>query len=85
MDYKCPRCGEKVQRGYSGKAQISAGLIGALFYAAFGAFQCKKCGKLSRDEFSEEDRRKMFLGSVVLVLGAIVLAIVVLWLITNLE
>jgi len=59
MAYKCPRCRNPVQRGYSDKAQMAAGLVGALFYSAFGAFQCKECGELKRSEFSSEDRSKM--------------------------
>jgi predicted RNA-binding Zn-ribbon protein involved in translation (DUF1610 family) len=85
MAYRCPRCGEKVERGNSGTAQMTAGLIGALFYAAFGAFQCKNCGELSRDEFSEEDRKKMFYGSMGFVLAAVVLAVIVIWILVNMD
>ena len=45
MAHQCPRCGEPVERGYSSTAQAAAGLVGALFYAAFGAFECKKMWK----------------------------------------
>jgi predicted RNA-binding Zn-ribbon protein involved in translation (DUF1610 family) len=75
MAYKCPRCGSDVQRGTSSSAQVAAGLIGALFYAAFGAFQCKKCGKIEKHEFPAEDRSKMAVGSTVMVIGAIILAV----------
>lgn len=34
MAYQCPRCGDPVQRAYSDSAQMAAGLVGALFYAA---------------------------------------------------
>jgi hypothetical protein len=81
MSYKCPKCGEPVSRGYSSSAQATAGLVGALFYAAFGAFECKKCGKIARSEFAEEDRNKMLVGTLGLVAAAIVLAIVVIWII----
>lgn len=83
MGYTCPRCGEPVQRGYSSKAQIGAGLIGALFYAAFGSFVCKQCGKIKRSEFPPEIRRKMVLGSVAMVAGAILILAVVLWLVAQ--
>ena len=75
MAYKCPRCGDPVQRGHSSAAQMSAGLVGALIFAAFGSFQCKKCGKIAKNEFSPEDRNKILVGSVALVGGAILVLI----------
>lgn len=54
MAYQCPRCGQPVRRGYSSTAQHVGGLVGALFYAAFGSFQCPKCGTLKRSEFLPE-------------------------------
>lgn len=81
MAYKCPRCGEKVQRGYSGSAQIIAGLAGALFYAAFGSFVCKKCGKIPNKEFPEEDRRKMLRGTLILVFCSLAIFVLAIWLI----
>lgn len=83
MAYKCPKCGGPVQRGYSSGAQMTAGLVGALFYAAFGAFQCKKCGKIPRSEFPGEDRSKMALGSVIMVVIAILIGIAVITLIQS--
>ena len=80
MAYHCPRCGQPVRRGYSSTAQHVAGLIGALFYAAFGSFQCPKCGTLARSEFPPDVRAKMDKGSFVMVLSAIVLVGFVLWL-----
>ena len=76
MAHTCPRCSGPVQRGYSGSAQLAAGLVGALFYAAFGAFQCKSCGKIARDEFPPEVRTKMTLMSLVLIAGAVAILIV---------
>ncbi len=75
MAYECPRCGQPVQRGYSSSAQATAGLVGALFYAAFGAFQCKKCGKIAGSEFPPEVRGKMMMMSLVLIASAVVIAI----------
>jgi hypothetical protein len=83
MAHKCPRCGEPVQRGYSNNAQATAGLVGALFYAAFGSFECKKCGKIARSEFPPEARNKMAIVSLLLVLGAVALAIGALYIIGN--
>ena len=85
MAYKCPRCGDPVQRGNSNTAQMSAGLVGALFYAAFGALQCTKCGKLKRSEFPAEDRSKMLVGSLALIGVAIALAVGVILLIANMN
>jgi len=91
MPYQCPRCGEPVHRGYSAgpglvEGASRAGLLGILFgiffSAAFGDFQCKKCGKIAKSEFPPEARTKMrtkmmamFL-LILLVIGAIALAIV---------
>jgi hypothetical protein len=79
MAYECPRCGQPVRRGYSSTAQHAAGLIGALFYAAFGSFQCAKCGTVARSEFPSNVRGKMATGSFVMVVGAIALIGVVVW------
>ena len=77
MAYKCPKCGDPVQRGYSSSAQMTAGLVGSMFYAAFGKFEYEKCGKIAQSEFPKEDRTKMTLISTLLINGAIALAIVV--------
>ena len=76
MSYKCPKCGGIVQRGYNSKAQATAGLVGLLFYMAFGSFQCKKCGKISRGEFSSTDQTKMMIGSVLMTIIALLLVYV---------
>jgi hypothetical protein len=62
-----------VQRGSSPGAAVAGGMVGALLYSAFGSFNCKKCGKIPHEEFSREDRNKMILGSVALIVTAIVL------------
>ena len=80
MAYQCPRCGQAVRRGYSVGAQAAAGLVGAFLVMAFGSFQCPSCGKLSRGEFSSEDRTKMMLGSAGLVCCAVGLLAGVIWL-----
>ena len=48
MAYQCPRCGDPASRNYSTTAQLAGRLVGALFVGAFGAFGCKKCGKIPR-------------------------------------
>ena len=73
MAYKCPRCGEPVRRGQSKGAGVGGGLVGILFYAAFGSFVCNSCGKIPRKEFPPEDRSKMLLGSAVMVVVAVAL------------
>jgi predicted RNA-binding Zn-ribbon protein involved in translation (DUF1610 family) len=81
MAYKCPKCGAPVHRGakHSTTAQFAGGLIGALAYAcftaAFGAFQCKSCGEIPGSSFTETDRRKMFFGSLILVVIAVAVLI----------
>lgn len=85
MAYKCPRCGESVQRGYSASAQNTAGLVGALFYAAFGAFECGECGKIARSEFPPQDRTRMMFGSVLFVFFALAAFAIAVWAITMLE
>ena len=64
---------------------MTAGLVGAMFYAAFGSFHCQECGKIPRSEFSAADRTSMLLGSLALVIGAILLVIVVIWLVVVLD
>ena len=73
MAYKCPRCGEPVQRGASSAVGFAGGAVGALLYSAVGSFQCRKCGPIPRSEFPPEVRSRMALGSVVMVAIAVVL------------
>ncbi|MGA2586905.1 MAG: hypothetical protein ABSF88_07790 [Candidatus Aminicenantales bacterium] len=79
MAYKCPRCGEPVQRGRSTSGQLAAGVVGAMFFAAFGAFKCKNCEKIPRSEFPAEVRQKISTGTFILVVSGIALIFVVLW------
>jgi hypothetical protein len=62
-----------VQRSYSDSAQTTAGLVGLLFCAAFGAMECKKCGKLKLSEFPTPVQAKIVFWSLVMVIGAIAL------------
>jgi predicted RNA-binding Zn-ribbon protein involved in translation (DUF1610 family) len=71
--YPCPRCGGPTSRGHSAGAQQAAGLVGALLYAAFAAFECIKCGKIPRAEFADEHRSAMTRNSVFLGIGGVVL------------
>ena len=75
MAYQCPRCGGPVQRGSSTTAAIAGGALGSLLYAAFGSFQCKKCGSIPQREFPPEVRSQMLRGSVALVVGGLVLVV----------
>ncbi len=77
MAYECPRCGGPVQRGSSTAVGVVGGALGALLFAAFGSFQCKRCGTIPRGEFPPETRQSMLLGSLGLVVGAVLLLIAV--------
>jgi uncharacterized membrane protein YidH (DUF202 family) len=85
MTYQCPRCGDPVSRNYNRTAQMAGGLVGAMVVAAFGSFGCKKCGKIARGEFPAEVRNRMMLGSVGLIVGALVLFVVVIGVIAALR
>lgn len=77
MAYKCPRCGNSVQRGASTAAGATGGAVGALIYSAFGSFQCKECGPIPKREFPPDVQRQMTIGSVTMVGVAILLLIAV--------
>ena len=62
---------------------MAAGLVGALFYAAFGDFQCKGCGKIAKSEFPPEARTKMLLGSLMMLVIAIIIGAFCIWLIAQ--
>jgi predicted RNA-binding Zn-ribbon protein involved in translation (DUF1610 family) len=85
MAYRCPRCGGEVQRGANAAAGVAGGAVGALLFAAFGSFQCKKCGTIPKREFPPEVQQQMTLGSVGLIVGAIVLVVVVLGILIALQ
>ena len=65
------KCGDPVRRGGNGRG----GLIGMLIIAAFGKFNCEKCGKIPTKEFPDEVRGKMRMNSMIMVIGAIILGI----------
>jgi hypothetical protein len=77
MAYKCPRCGDPVERGTSTTAGVAGGAVGALLYSAFGSFQCKKCGAIPKHEFPTDVQGQMTRGSVTMVAIAVVLIIAV--------
>jgi len=80
MAYVCPRCGGKVSRGYSRGAQMTAGLVGAAFYAAFGPFQCVKCGRIPKSEFPADVQARMVRGTGLLILAGLAALALVIWL-----
>lgn len=61
---------------------MAGGLIGALLAAAFGAFQCAKCGKIPTQEFPVDVRTQIRRNSALMIIGAMALVIVVFWLIS---
>ncbi len=85
MAYQCPHCGGAVRRSTGAIARALGGLVAVLFAMAFGSFECPKCGKIKRSEFPDEVRRKMTMGSVGLVAGGFVIAVVALVLIVVLQ
>jgi uncharacterized membrane protein len=62
-----------------------AGLVGALFYAAFGAFECTQCGKIPRSEFPPDVQRRMSIGTLLLALAAAGIAVGVLVLMASMD
>jgi hypothetical protein len=85
MAYQCPRCGGPVERGASTAAGVAGGLVGAMIFAAFGAFRCKTCGPIPRPEFPPDVQQKMLFGSVALIVTAVVVLIAALALIAYLS
>lgn len=77
MAYACPRCGSPVHRGRSRAAGFAGGIAGALIFAAFGSFQCQKCGKIPTNEFPPDVQTKARLNSVLMIGGAVLLIVVV--------
>ena len=85
MAYECPRCGGPVHRG-GHPVGMMVGLVGALIAAAFGGFNCPKCGSIPKSEFPPEVQQKMTMGSVAIVFIAVavlVVAIVIIVLINS--
>jgi hypothetical protein len=85
MAHKCPHCGDAVQRGHSKGVQMAGGLVGALFFAAFGPMECKKCGKIRMGDFPPAVRSKIVTNSILMVVAAIALAIGVVWLLVKMR
>lgn len=81
MAYKCPRCGKDVKRGSSTAAAVAGGMVGSMIAMAFGPLQCASCGPIPRSEFSAEDQSKIQTGSIALIGGAVLVAIVAILLI----
>ncbi len=83
MAYNCPRCSNNVSRNYNAQAQAKSGLVGLFFFAAFGVFNCEKCGKIPRKEFSSEVQIKMAMGTLLLVIIVVVIIFGLIMLITK--
>lgn len=81
MAYQCPRCGQEVQRGSSAMPVLLGGVVGAVLFSAFGSFECWQCGKISKQEFPPSVRAQITTNAVVLIGGAVALAVVVIGLI----
>jgi len=70
--YSCPDCGARLHRGSSEGAKKWFGVAGVLFSMAFGELYCTNCGIVERKELPPSDRFRLVLGSVMLVVTAIV-------------
>ena len=79
--YSCPECGARVHRATSDTTQRWFGVVGLLFYMAFGSFYCERCGEMRRREFPFADQVRMFFGTLSLLGFAVVLLIFLLWLV----
>jgi H+/Cl- antiporter ClcA len=60
----------------SNTAGVLGGLVGVLFSAATGGFECRGCGPIDKSEHSPQTRQKMLMGSILMI--AIAIAVIVL-------
>ena len=81
MIHKCPRCSESLYRSTSDTANLTGGLIGALFYGAFGSLECKYCGKIPYKSFPFKTKILIGINSGFVIVVAVVLLISLFWLI----
>jgi DNA-directed RNA polymerase subunit RPC12/RpoP len=77
MNYECPRCSKPVTKQSKSSILFGGGLVGALLASAFSSYECGACGKIPRKEFPPEIRSKMMKGTLLLIVGAVVLFVVV--------
>ena len=75
--YVCPRCDGKLKRGGSTTAGYMGGLVGSLIASAFSSLHCNNCGQIPTHELSPETKRKYYMNSVFMVVGAIVVLVLV--------
>ncbi|MGV3605286.1 MAG: hypothetical protein ACO1RA_02690 [Planctomycetaceae bacterium] len=78
MAYKCPRCGDKVERTASTVGAATFGLVGALIASAFGPLKCKQCGTVSKSEFPPDVQSQMTRGTIGLIATAVLVLVVAL-------
>ena len=77
MKYRCPRCDMRVERQDNNKwAWKVGGIAGSLLFSAFAKFECKKCGKISKNEFPEDVQKKMTEGSALTIFIAILIFVI---------
>lgn len=74
MAYPCPHCNQPVRRAPAAGGWESGGFLGWLLSAAMADFDCARCGKILREEFSPEVQQQMARGSYSIVLFGAVLA-----------
>ena len=84
MAYECPKCGGPVHRNTNSRAG-GGGIVGALLVAAFGKFQCPKCGPIAKSDFPPEVHGQMTRNSMIMVIVALAVLVGVIALIVALQ
>ncbi len=74
MAYPCPHCNQPVSRAPSAGGWESGGLMGWLLSSAMADFDCRRCGKILREEFPPEVQQQMASGSYTMVIIGAVMA-----------
>ncbi|MHB8879725.1 MAG: hypothetical protein ACYC8T_39055 [Myxococcaceae bacterium] len=85
MAYMCPKCGGALARASGSAARYGGGLVGVMLQAAFAGLTCAKCGDISKNELSSDDRSTMMRNSALLVVGAVVLFVAVIGLVIGIN
>ena len=72
MKLVCPHCGRAVKRASGGEAPSSATNGFSFAELLSGAYWCESCGRVAKDAFSQEDRRRIGLATLCYVGGSII-------------
>ena len=74
MAYSCPHCNQPVRRAPSDSGWGYGGLLAWILSSAMADFDCKRCGKILREEFPPEVQQQMASGSYTMVIIGAVMA-----------